>query len=598
MDIRQQVAYTEFVEMDIRFAQNREVRKLTIEEMRRIKQEHGLSYQTIAEETGVPFSTVSKILMGVTKSPRRATLQALSSYFTLIRQSDTEKRSEDRRQDGYLTEAPLPAAVHESAAIYGRQKGNALSIGQKNKVERSTAPATGMPHADFFRQELLLCLYQQLNEALRASGSTCRAFPGVVDVLLSKDPLIRIRPDLFVARSRNDFEGTSLPADSTDAGSPLSECRFLGAPPLIIEILSPFTQSKAVLARQSLCLDAGVQEYWIVDPLSQKVIVWDFDAMRDGKKNSRMLSLYSFDQEVPVLISDGTCTIDFPAIRKELQNFWGKNLFPDPGNDTPVRKVCRTQTFSSSCVQETGSFYNRALAASGETLPVSQVTHQNSFEEKGSSSATELMTIAGRDALPDERRTELIDGVLYDMASPGPFHQQLCKRIAWQLDSCIDASDRRCEVFLAPMDVVLSEDPDTVVQPDLFVACDPDRFRPGTVPAGMQEERARMLSGKYYGAPSLVIEILSPSTRQRDVSVKLEKYLDAGVREYWAVDPENQGVIVWDLETMRENSLRADMIHLYSFQQSVPVRISDGTCAVDFPAIQKIIDAWWNPASR
>jgi len=54
---------------------------MTVDQMRRLKQEYGLSYETISKETGVPYSTVSKILMGITKSPRQNTIARMSAYF-------------------------------------------------------------------------------------------------------------------------------------------------------------------------------------------------------------------------------------------------------------------------------------------------------------------------------------------------------------------------------------------------------------------------------------------------------------------------------------------------------------------------------------
>lgn len=80
------------------------------------------------------------------------------------------------------------------------------------------------------------------------------------------------------------------------------------------------------------------------------------------------------------------------------------------------------------------------------------------------------------------------------------------------------------EAFLAPIDVILSDD--TVVQPDLLVVLDPHSV------SGRGIERA----------PALAVEILSPTSRERDRTLKRERYGRAGVAEYWVVDPNDRTI--------------------------------------------------------
>ena len=89
-----------------------------------------------------------------------------------------------------------------------------------------------------------------------------------------------------------------------------------------------------------------------------------------------------------------------------------------------------------------------------------------------------------------------------------------------------------------------------------------------------------------YGAPDFVIEVLSKSTRKKDMTVKLNKYREAGVREYWMVDSEekdNLKIIVYDFE-------HDDLGHIYSFDDKVPVGISGGKCFVDFSKVKDELD--------
>ena len=166
-------------------------------------------------------------------------------------------------------------------------------------------------------------------------------------------------------------------------------------------------------------------------------------------------------------------------------------------------------------------------------------------------------------ALPEERRVELIDGVIYDMAAPSAIHQRILGDLYVLFRECADKYGMPCEVFLSPFDVHLDKDNYTMVQPDLLAVC------------GETDEE---IVTRYEGAPDLVIEILSPSSRQHDMILKYKKYMEAGVREYWIVDPENLRVIAYYFE---EN----DLPTLYTFEDAIPVKISDGECSVDFKRI-------------
>ena len=163
-------------------------------------------------------------------------------------------------------------------------------------------------------------------------------------------------------------------------------------------------------------------------------------------------------------------------------------------------------------------------------------------------------------ALPEERRVELIDGVFYDMAAPSAFHQLIIGHLYSLFHECMQKHDSPCEVMLSPFDVRLDRDNYTIVQPDLLVIC---------------HELDYLHLKRLEGAPDLAVEILSPSTRSKDLFLKLYKYKNAGVREYWIVDPENQTVTVHLLENDEHYEPRK-----YSFQDLIPVGISGGTCSV------------------
>lgn len=192
-------------------------------------------------------------------------------------------------------------------------------------------------------------------------------------------------------------------------------------------------------------------------------------------------------------------------------------------------------------------------------------------------------TLEEREKLPDERRTELIDGILYDMAAPTFLHQLVINQICFQLQSCINAHHLDCTVIPAPFDVVL--DDGTAVEPDISVLCD----------------KSKINNGKYYGAPKLVIEVLSPSTRKMDFNLKMRKYFQRGVGEYWLVDPDAEKVVVYLIRELDPDAASSDdknsdsqnsgyyPVTVYGFRSTVPVHSSGGQCSVDFAEIEDAI---------
>ena len=124
---------------------------------------------------------------------------------------------------------------------------------------------------------------------------------------------------------------------------------------------------------------------------------------------------------------------------------------------------------------------------------------------------------------PDDERWEIIDGEVFAMVpAPTTKHQRILVRMIAKFNAFF--SGHRCELFVAPTDVVLDEY--NVVQPDLFVVCD----------------RGKIMEANIRGAPDLIVEILSPHTRIRDKREKKALYERFGVREYIIIHPEDEMV--------------------------------------------------------
>ncbi|MGQ9780620.1 MAG: type II toxin-antitoxin system prevent-host-death family antitoxin [Bacillota bacterium] len=128
-----------------------------------------------------------------------------------------------------------------------------------------------------------------------------------------------------------------------------------------------------------------------------------------------------------------------------------------------------------------------------------------------------------------EARYEYIDGEVYLLASSTWEHQ----RILGELFSIIHAWSRgkKCQPVTAPFDVTLMKDEkENIVQPDIVVVCDPEKI----------DEH-----GRYTGVPSLVVEVLSETTRNKDMLKKLDLYMAGGVGEYWIVNPINREIYIY-----------------------------------------------------
>ena len=163
---------------------------------------------------------------------------------------------------------------------------------------------------------------------------------------------------------------------------------------------------------------------------------------------------------------------------------------------------------------------------------------------------TQLITLEQYEALPEDKRVEVFDGAVYDMASPSQIHQTILTELLVIIRNYIKSKGGNCSVFPAPFDVKLSDKPLTIVQPDIMVICDKDK-----------------LDGKRCnGAPDFIIEIVSPGNPADDYIRKLYYYKNAGVREYWIVDPRRKNVTV--------NYFEKNMLTIqYSFDSIIKVNI-------------------------
>lgn len=169
------------------------------------------------------------------------------------------------------------------------------------------------------------------------------------------------------------------------------------------------------------------------------------------------------------------------------------------------------------------------------------------------------ITLEQYEALPSDTRVEVFDGEISNMSSPSQLHQSILTELLVFIRTYLRKKGGICQIFPAPFDVKLSENPLTIVQPDIMIVCDQEK-----------------LDGKRCnGAPDFILEIVSQSTAADDYIRKLYYYKTFGVREYWIVDPRRKTVTV--------NYFEGDILNLqYSFDSTIKVHIYEDLL-INFP---------------
>lgn len=138
------------------------------------------------------------------------------------------------------------------------------------------------------------------------------------------------------------------------------------------------------------------------------------------------------------------------------------------------------------------------------------------------------------------RRQELVWGIVREPPAPYCSHQSLVTHATVLLAMHV-ASHNLGRVLVSPVDVVLDGPNALVLQPDVVY---------------VSTERLNIVRDRIWGAPDLVVEVLSPGTRRRDLVDKRRWYRQYGVREYWIVDPITREIVVLAFDEQRVSTRR------------------------------------------
>lgn len=162
---------------------------------------------------------------------------------------------------------------------------------------------------------------------------------------------------------------------------------------------------------------------------------------------------------------------------------------------------------------------------------------------------------------PEGYPLELINGNFFVMESPSTRHQGIVFELGYAIGSYTKKNKGNCHVYPGPFDVELPTEKGTVVAPDITVICDTSKI----------DEKG------CKGVPDWIIEVLSPSTQNRDKKDKLEVYESVGVKEYWIVDPFEDKVCVYRLKnTAASEPPQYSLPDSYRFVDKIPAGVFPG----------------------
>ena len=280
---------------------------LTITEMEMLRKELGLRYAMISEKTGIPVSTLQKVLSGKTQSPRQEVLSKLRDFFSSFGYGTTSlgdigyAGQRGNRASMMLRETPVPyygtEALEEEPVVYEEWPHEKLtdyvytiddfeSYPEDFRVELIDGELYNLATPLTIHQEIQMILSVAFFNYIRANNGSCKVFPAGFGVRLDKDNFTLVIPDITICCEQEM----------------ITEKGFEGAPDLVVEILSPSNWKKDAILKYKKYVGAGVREYWIVDPRQRTVQIF-------RKDNGTSCSFYIFDDQIPVGIWDDKLSI-------------------------------------------------------------------------------------------------------------------------------------------------------------------------------------------------------------------------------------------------------------------------------------------------
>ena len=268
---------------------------MTIEEMKRRKRELGYSFNKLSELSGVPVGTLQKIFSGETSSPRYNTIQAISE---VLSDAPAEEVREPSEAFVLTSGKVLPDRYYEGEKTID----DYIALPEGTRVELIDGKFYDMAAPTTIHQSIGFEICYLLKNYVSQNGGKCVPFVAPTDVQLDCDNKTMVQPDVLVVCDRDK----------------ITKARIVGAPDLIVEVISPSNPIMDAMIKLFKYQKAGVREYWIVYPDEKRVTVFDF-AKNVGPQD------YTFEDSIPVAIWDGKCEIDFSYIYSQIEFMYDKD---------------------------------------------------------------------------------------------------------------------------------------------------------------------------------------------------------------------------------------------------------------------------------
>lgn len=266
---------------------------MTLEEMRERKRALGYSNEILAEKSGVPLATVQKVLSGITKSPRRKTVEALERALTknrLPEQGLSEELPYAVDRDGCITQridywdpALQARMVREAAVEYGVKRKYTMedirALPEGVRAELIDGKMIFMASPNRTHQRINGGMHLAVANYIRDTGRDCEIYIPPYGVFLHADESEYFEPDLtiFCDHEKSRFDGC------------------FGAPDWIVEVVSPSSKSNDYGKKLFKYREAGVKLYWIIDPMREMTLIYDFSGTEAVGETT---GLYPFDEEL------------------------------------------------------------------------------------------------------------------------------------------------------------------------------------------------------------------------------------------------------------------------------------------------------------
>ena len=220
-----------------------------------------------------------------------------------------EKTREKAKEKAKEAQQPVTGQRADGIA----QEPSAAAAYIQNAGKECILPDPGIPDAmaspTVIHQTAALEIIRQIADCIEEHDAPCFAFIAPSDVPLGNEKKTVVQPDIYVHCMAPEKDGREK---KREAGP------HHKSPDYIVEILSPSNPENDLWRKRELYQRHGVREYWIIDPLAEKVYVFRFDN-EEGTTSETMPDAYSFRDKVPIGISQGSCAVDFQKIRQKLQ---------------------------------------------------------------------------------------------------------------------------------------------------------------------------------------------------------------------------------------------------------------------------------------